>query len=109
MEKHESDNLSTLAKYLPAIFQKQASEECHPLRAMLEICEANFSGIEETINHVERFFDPETAPGQRTDHCDEFLGLLASWVALRLDERWFAPRMGMSMKADTGGKRKQDI
>jgi len=90
MEKHEPEKLPSLAKYLPAIFQKQATEEYDPLRAMLEICEANFSGIEETINHVECFFDPETAPGKHTDHSDEFLSLLASWVALRLDEGWFA-------------------
>lgn len=90
MEKHKSEKLPSLAKYLPAIFQKQATEECDPLRAILKICEANFSGIEQTINHVERFFDPETAPGKRTDHSDEFLSLLASWVALRLDEGWFA-------------------
>ena len=89
MEKHKFKKLPSLAKYLPAIFQKQATEEYDPLRAILKICEANFSGIEQTINHIERFFDPETAPGKRTDHSDEFLSLLASWVALRLDEEWF--------------------
>lgn len=77
---------STYLQYLPAIF-RQDPFAGRFLLAFETILSgpgvAGQPGLEETIGGLARYFDPQTTP-------EEFLGWLASWVALSLRADWDA-------------------
>ncbi len=79
---------SRLFNYLPSIYQKQTEEEGDPLRAILTISEYLFSGIEETIDNVDNYFDPFLTTTVKDKAEKDFLTWIASWVSLGLDEGW---------------------
>ncbi|MFM7200665.1 MAG: phage tail protein I [Myxococcota bacterium] len=67
---------SRYLKYLPIIYQEQDF-----LARFLLIFESMWEPLERRQDHVPFYFDPHTAPA-------EFLGWLASWLAISYNERW---------------------
>jgi phage tail-like protein len=51
------------------------------LQRFLAMFETVLSGLEETIERIPEAFDPKLAP-------DEFLGWLAQWLDLGIEEDW---------------------
>ena len=75
-------NSLELARFLPAIYHRYAEEAENPLGALLVIAEEIFSGFDENIKELNKYFDAYTTPvGANKD----FLTWLASWVVLELD------------------------
>ena len=71
----------SLLHHLPQVFQKGDRAGGHFLREFLWIFDHLFADLQRKIDLVHEFFDPLEAP-------DEFLGWLASWVALSIDQEW---------------------
>ena len=67
---------STYLKYLPAIYS-----EGDFMGRFLMIFESVMRPIEEMVDNIAHYMDPDTAP-------EELLPWLASWVNLVLDESW---------------------
>ncbi|MBI1277555.1 MAG: phage tail protein I [Anaerolineaceae bacterium] len=83
-------DLSSYLPYLPAIFQENVEEDTplflgRFLLAFEEVLsgldDANQLGIEEYLDGIATFFDPDYTP-------EEFLPWLASWIALTLRDDW---------------------
>ncbi len=66
-----------LANALPAVYQE---EDPFAVRLM-EAFDAELAPIIATLDNLSAYFDPRLTP-------EDFLGWLASWVALDLDETW---------------------
>lgn len=66
--------------YLPAIYQEEPLSKDF-LERFLAIFETVFSGLEDKICNIAKFFNPATTP-------PGFLNWLASWLNLALDEAW---------------------
>lgn len=67
-------------RYLPPIYQEDAVGRDF-LERFLSIFETVFSGLENEISTLFKYFDPEIAP-------KEFLDWLASWLNLAVEEAW---------------------
>ena len=65
---------SEIAQLLPGIFQ-QTIRPGNPLNSLLGVMEGLFAIPEETLSHLEDFFNPYRAP-------DRFVPFLADWVDL---------------------------
>lgn len=70
-------------RYLPAIYREDAESRAF-LERYLSLFESTFVDIEEQIEAVTRFFDPEGIP-------PEYLSWLEAWLALETDESWPSP------------------
>lgn len=70
----------TYLRYLPEIYQAPAQGERF-LERYLSIFESEFVDIEEEIDRLARYFDPEGVP-------NEYLSWLSSWLAIEYDEEW---------------------
>ena len=62
--------------YLPAIYQGNEF-----LAQFLRIFEESSSQVEDILDHIADYFNPDLAP-------DDFIPWLAGWIALTLDENW---------------------
>ncbi len=72
----------SLLHFLPQVFQKApAGGGPHFLREFLWIFDHIFADVGRHLDRVHTYFDPLEAP-------PEFLGWLASWVALSIDQDW---------------------
>lgn len=67
-------------RYLPAIYQEDAESRAF-LQQFLSVFESTFVGVEEDIDRITQYFDPQGVP-------PAFLGWLADWLALSTDETW---------------------
>jgi phage tail-like protein len=65
-------------RYLPPVYREDPVSAAF-LERFLSLFETIFQGLEQEINQLHRYFDPELAPG-------EFLPWLASWVNLSVEE-----------------------
>jgi len=70
-----------LASELPAVYQE---EDPFSVR-LVEAFDAELAPIIATLDNLSAYFDPRLTP-------EDFLGWLASWVALELDETWDVDR-----------------
>lgn len=66
--------------YLPAIFSEDP-DQAILLDRLLSLYESFFSDVEERIEYLPQYLDPQAAP-------DDWLSWLAGFLALELDERW---------------------
>jgi phage tail-like protein len=66
-----------LASELPAVYQE---EDPFSVR-LVEAFDAELAPVIATLDNLSAYFDPRLTP-------EDFLGWLASWVALELDETW---------------------
>ncbi len=67
-------------RYLPKVYQEDETSRLF-LERFLSIFETIFTGFEDEIDNIARYFNPMAVP-------KEFLTWLASWLALVLDENW---------------------
>lgn len=67
---------STYLKYLPALYS-----DSDFMGRFLMIFESTLNPIEDMINNLSYYFDPETTP-------EELLPWLSSWVNMALDDSW---------------------
>jgi phage tail-like protein len=67
-------------RYLPAVYQADP-ESRDFLERFLSLFERVFVDIEETVDHLTRYADPDGIPA-------ESLGWLEGWLALQVDETW---------------------
>ncbi|MCL7412008.1 MAG: phage tail protein [ANME-2 cluster archaeon] len=67
-------------RYLPAIYQEDESSR-KLLERFLSIFESFFVDIEENIDRITRYFDPDGIPA-------EYISWLGSWLGLDIDETW---------------------
>jgi len=77
-----------LAHGLPAVYQ----EEDEFAVRLAEAFDAELAPIISTLDNLSAYFDPRLTP-------EDFLGWLASWVALELDETWDIERRRAAMLA----------
>jgi len=70
----------TYLRYLPEIYQAPGPGERF-LERYLSVFESEFVDIEEEIDRLARYFDPEGVP-------NEYLSWLSSWLAIEYDETW---------------------
>lgn len=70
----------TYLSYLPAVYQEDPASRDF-LERYLSLFGTLFSGIEEEIEDLSRYIDPERATG-------EHLRWLATWVGLEIDDYW---------------------
>ena len=70
----------TYLEFLPAIYSADNASKDF-LAKFLSIFETVQSSIDEKINSVSRYFDPNATP-------DEFLEWLSMWLGHRLDQKW---------------------
>lgn len=67
-------------RYLPAVYQADFTSKAF-LESFLSIFETFFSNMDDKIFSFSKYIDARSTP-------DDFLPWLASWVGLRLDQRW---------------------
>lgn len=67
-------------RYLPAIYQEDESSR-KMLESFLSIFESFFVDIEENIDSITQYFDPDGIPA-------EYISWLGSWLGLDIDETW---------------------
>jgi phage tail-like protein len=65
-----------LARFLPSFYQTDDL-----MKGLLAICEATFRSVEEVLDHIDLYFDPEVTPSR-------FIPWLASWMDLPLNKKW---------------------
>lgn len=70
----------TYLRYLPEYFQRTKGDGQF-LQRYLSVFENEFVDIEEKIDRMTRYFDPEGVP-------KEYLGWLSDWLAIEYDEEW---------------------
>lgn len=75
-------------RFLPGIYHEDAEREESPLYAILHVMEQTFGSIEETIDHIERYFDVYQTPAGMVKGEKDFLSWLAQWVAMDLEKDW---------------------
>ena len=68
-------------KWLPSIFQRSDVTGSNFLRELLWITQHLFGEIEERLDVIHTYFDPNESP-------EEFLPWLAGWTAMILEEDW---------------------
>jgi phage tail-like protein len=68
-------------EYLPALYQAQDGGARSMLEGLLWPFQQVWTGIEEKLDDLHRYFHPYETPA-------EFLPWLASWLALALDQEW---------------------
>lgn len=71
----------SLLNHLPQVYQKAQGPGPHFLREFLWIFDHVFADLQRHIDRLHTYFDPLEAP-------EEFLGWLASWMALTIDQDW---------------------
>ncbi|QLE58029.1 phage tail protein I [Nostoc sp. TCL26-01] len=96
MNAKPSDSVSTYQQYLPAILQKDeffgqfllafeqilsGLSETPSQEKIITANTQNITGLEEVINNVHLYFNPQATP-------EEFLPWLARWVSLSLRDDW---------------------
>lgn len=77
-------------RYLPALYQEDEGSRDF-LDRFLSLFETFFSSMENQINHVVRYFDPDVVSG-------EFLHWLSSWLAVSIDENWTEDKIAILLK-----------
>jgi phage tail-like protein len=70
----------SLISYLPSIYQEQ-QDESRFLERFLALFGAYFQDMEEKIDHISKYFDPNAVHGQ-------YLTWLGTWLAVNEDESW---------------------
>lgn len=70
-------------RYLPAIYREDPAGAAF-LERYLSVFESVFTDVEEALEHVTRYLDPESVPA-------EYIAWLGRWLALGVDERWSEP------------------
>ena len=84
MDSATAKSLPRTLKYLPGVYQEHGSIPGTPLWTILSIIEAFFSDLEEKLERLPEYSDPDIAPlAEHPDH--DFLSWLAQWVAMSLD------------------------
>lgn len=86
--KDAAADVLSWSEHLPAVYQKGLAKPGEPLLALLHISEHLFSAIEGTIDGIDTYFDPSSAPAGSDSEGRDFLSWLATWVAWGLDEGW---------------------
>jgi phage tail-like protein len=84
----EQTDIPDSLRFLPAIYHEKGEEEGSPLRAFLMVLDRIFHGIDNTIDHMDRYFDASRTPAGGQEGEADFLTWLASWIALYLDPAW---------------------
>jgi phage tail-like protein len=78
----------SLRRYLPAVFGQEAQSADFTDR-FLSLFDTTLRGIEQTLDHLASYFDPLSAPAERTPNSPvDFLTWLGSWIGLSLDRHW---------------------
>ncbi len=79
-------------RYLPAVYQEDETGRDF-LERFLSLFETFFDGIELQVNHIARYFDPDSSVAQ-----GEFLRWLATWLAISADNIWDDARLRALIK-----------
>lgn len=74
-------------RYLPAIYQEDPISKDF-LERFLSLFEAVFSGLEQEISNIFKYFDPDLAPFDPSLAPEDFLTWLGSWLNLAIEEDW---------------------
>jgi len=69
-------------RYLPAVYQDDERSRDF-LERFLSLFETFFAGIEAQVDHIARYFDPDS----RVAH-SEFLRWLSTWLSISVDNNW---------------------
>lgn len=75
----------SLLHHLPQVYQKNDRSGGHFLREFLWVFDHTFADLQRHLDRLHHYFDPLEAP-------PAFLGWLASWVALAIDQDWPEPK-----------------
>jgi phage tail-like protein len=78
---------STYVRYLPAILTRDEF-----MGRFLRIFESVLAPVDQQIDGLERYLDPDLAP-------EQFLPWLASWLSVTVDDRWPRPRQVALIRA----------
>lgn len=70
----------TYLRYLPEAFQTGGKSRRF-VEQYLSVFESEFVGVEEDLDRITRYFDPEGVP-------NEYLSWLGDWLAVEFDEEW---------------------
>lgn len=84
----EHTDITMLLKQLPGIYYQYGSARGEPLWTILSIVASLINSIEEAIDQVPVYFDPDTAPMMSPTPHNDFLTWLAGWVAFTVDKGW---------------------
>jgi phage tail-like protein len=78
----------SLRRYLPAVFGQEA-QSADVTDRFLSLFDTTLRGVEHTLDHLARYFDPLSAPAERGPNGQvDFLTWLGSWIGLSLDRHW---------------------
>jgi phage tail-like protein len=69
-------------RYLPAVYQEDERGRDF-LERFLSLFETFFAGIETQVDHISRYFDPDSSSAR-----GEFLRWLSTWLAISVDNTW---------------------
>ncbi len=69
-------------RYLPAVYQEDERSRDF-LERFLSLFETFFAGIETQVDHISRYFDPDSNSAK-----GEFLRWLSTWLAISVDNNW---------------------
>lgn len=69
-------------RYLPAVYQEDERSRDF-LERFLSLFEMFFAGIETQVDHISRYFDPDSNSAK-----GEFLRWLSTWLAISVDNNW---------------------
>ncbi len=78
----------SLRRYLPAVFGGEPVSTDFTDR-FLSLFDTTMRSVEHTIDTQARYFDPLSAPAERSKHGEiDFLTWLGGWIGLTLDRHW---------------------
>ncbi|OMF16251.1 phage tail protein [Paenibacillus sp. FSL H7-0331] len=80
----------SLISYLPSIYQEQ-QDESRFLERFLALFGSYFQDMEEKIDHISKYFDPNAVHGQ-------YLTWLGTWLAVHEDESWGEEKLRQLIK-----------
>ena len=78
----------SLRRHLPAVFGME-SQSADFTDRFLSLFDTTLRSVEQTIDHLARYFDPLSAPAERAPNTQvDFLTWLGSWIGLSLNRHW---------------------
>lgn len=80
-----------LLKQLPAVYYEYGSAQGEPIRALLSVMQFYINSVEEAIDELPVYFNPDSAPLPVSSQDSNFLSWLAQWVAFVVEEDWIKP------------------
>lgn len=78
-------------RYLPSVYQENPQSRAF-LERFLSLFETFFAGIENQVDHIARYFDPEAAVSE------DFLAWLSKWLAISVDNNWDQARLRLLVR-----------